>query len=320
MLIAADGHYAGLLSGGCLEQDLAQHAAAVIETGVPRAVRYDLRHSDDLIWGLGLGCEGAMQILLLRVGPREAWEPLSHLAESLAAHRPTAVGIVTESERDDLPVGTVFLPPVLNGADAVDPLPDPRARKVLEQAARSGRVDWFEAAAPRWRLFALPLSLPPKLLLLGAGPDAGPVVDFAARLSWKVTVADHRPAYADPEHFPGAERVVLTRPQELIGSQESVSTVDPMRYTAAVVMSHHLSSDLEYLRSLARTSIPYIGLLGPPVRREKLLSDLGVEARKLRGRLRAPVGLALGGRTPESIALAIIAEIHAFVYDTHERS
>ena len=63
------------------------------------------------------------------------------------------------------------------------------------------------------------------------------------------------------------------------------------------------------------TTIPYIGLLGPAVRRERLLADLGADAEKLRGRLHAPVGLAIGGRSPESIALAIIAEIHAFVYD-----
>jgi xanthine dehydrogenase accessory factor len=80
-------------------------------------------------------------------------------------------------------------------------------------------------------------------------------------------------------------------------------------------MSHHLPSDLEYLRSLSGTSIPYIGLLGPAVRRDRLLSDLGARAAdSLRPRLHAPVGLALGGRTPESIALAIVAEIHAFVH------
>jgi xanthine dehydrogenase accessory factor len=85
-------------------------------------------------------------------------------------------------------------------------------------------------------------------------------------------------------------------------------------------MSHHLSSDLAYLRALARAPIPYVGLLGPAARREKLLGDLGSDALKLRGRLHAPVGLPLGGRTPESIALAIIAELHAFVHTRAQRS
>jgi xanthine/CO dehydrogenase XdhC/CoxF family maturation factor len=167
-------------------------------------------------------------------------------------------------------------------------------------------------------VFALPLSLPPKLLLLGAGPDAGPVVDFSARLNWKVTLVDHRPAYADPSHFPLAERVLQAQPDEL------PSAVDLSQVSAAVVMSHHLPSDLKYLRALAATDIPYIGLLGPAPRREKLLADLEADADKIRLRLHAPVGLPLGGRSPESIALSIVAQIHAFVHNghayTHERN
>jgi xanthine/CO dehydrogenase XdhC/CoxF family maturation factor len=303
MLIAANGDYAGLLSGGCLEADLQLYARAVIDSGKPRIVSYDLRSADDLLWGLGLGCEGAMDILLLRVGPAEGWEPLEHLSRCLAEHRPTSVGIVVESERPGLPVGAIALPPFASDHGAL-------SSAVLDEAARSGQAGWFEAPAPRWKLFALPLSLPPRLLLLGAGPDAAPVVDFASRLSWKVTVIDHRPAYADASHFPLAEEVLLARPEQLL------ATIHPDHFCAAVVMSHHLPSDLGYLRALARTQIPYIGLLGPAVRREKLLADLAEDAEQVRARLRAPVGLPLGGRTPESIALAIVAEIHAFVHDT----
>jgi xanthine/CO dehydrogenase XdhC/CoxF family maturation factor len=164
-----------------------------------------------------------------------------------------------------------------------------------------------------WKLFTLPLSLPPRLLLLGAGPDATPIVDLAARINWKVTVVDHRPAYADPAHFPTAERVVLARPEALADIVELAS------FSAAVVMSHHLPSDLGYLQVLADSKLPYVGLLGPAPRREKLLSDLGQRAERLRPRLHAPVGLALGGRSPESIALAIIAEIHAFVHGMNAR-
>jgi xanthine/CO dehydrogenase XdhC/CoxF family maturation factor len=264
-------------------------------------VVYDLRSSDDLVWGLGLGCEGAMHILLLRVGPEESWEPLEHLARSLLEHRPTSVGIIVESERSELPVGALALPPFASHPGAA-------ARASLDEAAQTGQPGWFEGAEPGWKLFALPLSLPPRLLLLGAGPDAAPVVDLAARLNWKVTMIDHRPAYADASHFPLAERVLLARPDELL------STVHAEHFAAAVVMSHHLPSDLGYLRALGQTRIPYLGLLGPAVRREKLMADLGEDAEKVRARLHAPVGLPLGGRAPESIALAIVAEIHAFVH------
>jgi xanthine/CO dehydrogenase XdhC/CoxF family maturation factor len=303
MLIAANGDFAGLLSGGCLEGDLRERSQSVIESGRAQLVTYDSRGPDDLIWGLGLGCEGAMHILLFRVGPDQDWQPLTHLARSLATYTPTAVGIVVESKSAELPVGSILLPERAS----------PVVQAALENAVRSGRADWVDGQDGR--VFALPLSLPPRLLLLGGGPDAAPVVDLAARQSWKVTVVDHRPAYAHPEHFPGAERVILSRPNELL------SATDLMHFSAAVVMSHHLPSDLEYLRSLSQTRIPYVGLLGPALRRERLLSDLGQQlAQSLRPRLHAPVGLHLGGRTPESIALSIVAEIHAFVHLGEEAS
>jgi xanthine dehydrogenase accessory factor len=305
MLIAANGDSAGLLSGGCLEGDLGEYARVVIDTGIPKLVTYDMRGGDDLIWGLGLGCEGAMHILLIRVGPDSDWQPMAHLMRSLAADERCSVGIVVESERSDWPVGATLLEAGLANRGG-----EPALRGVAEalaEATRSGRPGWFESTAPRWRVFALPLSLPPRLLLLGAGPDAAPVVDFAARLSWKVTLVDHRQAYADASHFPAAERVVHAAPDEI--------PLPLARFSAAVVMSHHLPSDLKYLRALAASPIPYIGLLGPAVRRERLLADLGDDAAKLRWRLHAPVGLPIGGRSPESIALAIVAEIHAFVHN-----
>jgi xanthine dehydrogenase accessory factor len=316
LLIAANGEYGGLISGGCLEGDLGERARAVIATGRAALVTYDLRNSDDLVWGLGLGCEGAMHILLLRVGPSEEWQPLAHLAAALAAHMPTAIGVVTESRDEEPPVGALLPQAASAAALTVRALPvraaavlaQPSVEAALAAAPRAGAVGSLEGPDARWRLLLVPLSLPPRILLLGAGPDALPVVEFAARLHWRVSLADHRPAYAVPAHFPLAERVVHSRPEEI------AQALDLGQFTAAVVMSHHLPSDLEYLRVLSTSRIGYLGLLGPPARREKLLSELGHEAECLRPRLRAPVGFHLGGRTPEAIALAIVAEIHAFVH------
>lgn len=302
MLIASSGEYAGLLSGGCLEGDLRERARSVFETGVPSIASYDLRGPDDLLWGLGLGCEGAMKILLLRAGADNAWQPLAHLASAFAEHRPTAVGLVAESASAELKAGAVIVP----GEGPAD-----QVHSAITAAARDTGVGWIDFKPHQARIFVLPLALPPRFLLLGAGPDAAPVVDFAAKLGWKITIADHRPAYAVAARFPAAERVVLSRPEALAES------LDLGTFSAAVVMSHHLPSDLNYLRVLAGTTIPYIGLLGPAARREKLFSELGSEADRLRSRLHAPVGLALGGRAPESVALAIVAEVHAFLHGKH---
>jgi xanthine/CO dehydrogenase XdhC/CoxF family maturation factor len=319
MLIAHDGSYAGLLSGGCLETDLREHARAVIETGAPRTVTYDMGGTDDALWGLGVGCEGAMRILLMRVGPQSDWQPIEHLSRALARHVPASAAVVAESEVDRYPVGTVILP----GGAALRPTaavaehsPDPErssslaieVQELLDRAVATGKALWLNHATPSLRIFAVSLALPPRLLILGAGPDAQPVADFATRMDWKVTVYDHRPAYTQPAHFPGAERVVLGRAEEV--AQHLKLAV----YDAAVVMSHHLTSDLEYLRALASSPVEYVGLLGPAIRREKLLGDLSApEAEALRGKLRAPVGLAIGGRSPESIALSIVSEVHAYL-------
>ena len=308
ILIANDGQYAGLIAGGCLEGDLCEHGRAVIAGGAARTVRYDTRTADDLLWGLGLGCEGAMQIVLLRADSSNGWQPLAHLARALEAHEPSAIGVIAESSDPSVPLGTVALPLDDAGSSPYAPaLATAAVQELLRRVAAQGETAWLER--PGWRLFALPLSLPPRILLLGAGPDALPVVDLATRLDWKVTLVDHRESYAIRGNFPDAERVLLARPETL------PALLDLASFRAAVVMSHHLPSDLAYLRVLARRPvIGYVGLLGPAVRRTRLLADLGADAQGLQGRLRAPVGLTLGGRSPESIALAIVAQLHAFLH------
>ena len=167
--------------------------------------------------------------------------------------------------------------------------------------ARVGEATRSEA----WVQYVAP---PPRLLVCGAGPDAEPVARHARALGWPVTVVDHRPAYVDtPERFAGAD-VVRADPERL------AAAIDLDAVTAAVVMSHHLPSDAGYLRSLAAAAAPgYVGLLGPRPRRERLMAELGAAANGLAGRLRGPVGLDVGAVTPEGIALAIVAELHAYV-------
>ncbi|MGH8284842.1 MAG: XdhC family protein [Steroidobacteraceae bacterium] len=299
MLIAADGRFAGLLSGGCVEGDLREHARAVIESGVPRTVSYDMRGPDDLLFGLGAGCEGAMDIFLQPIGPATGWKPLAFFADCAARGRSAAVAFIVESRTTEWPVGSMVQS---DGTAARDV---PMLVAATRDASASRRAGWFEDAELGIRAFVAVLSLPPRVLLLGGGPDAEPVTELASFLGWKTTVVDHRAAYANAERFPRAERVLCVHPDDARG----VLALE--EFDAAIVMSHHLTSDLGWLRLLAAAPIPYVGLLGPAARRERLLADLGADAASLRARLRAPIGLDLGGRSPESIALSIVAEIHA---------
>jgi xanthine dehydrogenase accessory factor len=302
MLIANDGEYAGLLSGGCLEGDLREHARAVVATGAARIVSYDLRSTTDQLFGLGAGCEGAMDILLARLGPEDGWQPIPHLADARRHGRSTHLAFVIASGETGIPPGLTFPvgPDPLVAAQA-----DPRVRDLAGAARGVKAPATLRAPQLDVELFVAEFAPPPRVLLLGGGPDARPVATLGEFLGWHVTVVDHRAAYLAPGRFPGATRLVEARGADL------AAAVDLPSFAAAVVMSHHLDSDQQFLRALAASAVPYVGLLGPPARRERLLADLGADADKLRPRLRAPVGLDIGGRTPESIALSIVGEIHA---------
>jgi xanthine/CO dehydrogenase XdhC/CoxF family maturation factor len=266
-----------------------------------------MRTPDDLLFGLGSGCEGAMDILLVRLDAQRDWQPLSQLATAWRARQADEVLLVTRSSNPDLPAGAGFFP--RDGRTFAGELSTSDLAALYAAADNllpEGASRLESGVLPDVEMLRLRQAAPIPILVLGAGPDAQPLVALAVQLGWSVTVVDHRSHYARVESFPGATAVL----------NGGVATTDAIlggtvRFAAAVVMSHHFNSDLAYLRALAPSTVPYVGLLGPAVRRERLLSELGAEAKRLGSRLRAPVGLDLGADTPEAIALAIVAEIHA---------
>jgi xanthine/CO dehydrogenase XdhC/CoxF family maturation factor len=300
MLIEADGRMTGLLSGGCFEQDLREHALGALAAGVPRTVTYDMRTDDDLVFGIGAGCEGAVRILLETAAPGgPVAVALEQAAERTRAGRAVALAIVHDGPPAAL--GTrVWLPGAEGALEAA--LADSCAAVIAAAAPESVRWHHEQVAREAWIQYLAPL---PRVLILGAGADAEPVVAQLRALRWPVTVVDHRAAMADPTRFAGA--TVLQA-----AADQLADWVDLGAFLAVVVMSHHLASDAAYLRVLAGSRVPYLGLLGPRPRRERLLRELGTLAGALASRLRSPVGFDLGAETPDAIALAITAELHAF--------
>jgi xanthine dehydrogenase accessory factor len=298
MLILANGGHLGLLSGGCLEADLKEHAEEVLRRGIPRAVEYDMRGPDDILFGIGAGCEGAMRVLLEPAGHGSPAEGALRAAGQRArAGLPTA--LVAVHECAELALGTYTAAPPLLPA-----LMTAAAQALAEAASREVRS---EAEGRRTRAFVQYLAPAPHLLVCGGGPDAQPVVANARALGWRVTVVEHRPVYALGPRFPGAE-------VKLVDAPSLRSSVDLDSCHAAVVMSHHLLSDATYLRELAQAGAPaFVGLLGPAARRERLARELGEHMTALQPRLRGPVGIDLGAVTPEGIALAIVSQIHAWL-------
>ncbi len=307
MLINGAGDFQGMLSGGCLEGDLAERARAVLESGTPQSVTYDLGQDDEELWGLGVGCDGLMRMFLQPITPANRYEPFATMCLAYEGLTDQVAATVLESDFDDLPPGSALV--TVDGATAFSDIGEQYAQLVAAEAGAvllggQSKVEQVSQDGGKAKILLSVLRPPPRILVLGAGLDAEPVVRLAAELGWRVTVQDHRPAYVESGDFSLAEKVCCVPVAEL------PNTIDLRNFAAAIVMSHHLVSDRQYLKQLAATDMAYIGLLGPRDRKTRLLEELGELAEKLTPRLHGPAGLDIGGRGPASIALSIVAEMH----------
>jgi xanthine dehydrogenase accessory factor len=304
MLFAADGRQAGLLSGGCLEGDLADRAARVMHSGLPEVVHYDARDVEqDVLFGLAFGCEGLLRIHLLPLGPQQGYEPLATLAAATAAGQGVVWGLFTAGPRD----GQVLVAPTaLQAHTPVQGWTLPGGHAALAGGMAGGMPGGMAADE---ELLLLRLAPVPRLLLLGAGAEAPALAAGALALGWQVTVLDHRSSWASPARFAAGVEVRTVDPREPIAAVEpSASGVPALPAAdAAVVMAHHLEVDAAWLACLAETHTPWIGLLGPAARRGRLLARIGLQSPAFAGRVQGPVGLPVGARTPEEIALSILA-------------
>jgi xanthine dehydrogenase accessory factor len=299
----------GSISGGCLEEDLAAHAAAVLTTGQPRTVVYDTTGENDLVWGAGLGCHGIVDVLLERVN---GLPPALAFIEDAWTRREAAVLVTAfRSQGEALPAGAVFAASE-TGRDWRDP--SPLSESVAKIALNNLQTQLSKtltlgslAGAPE--VFIEYLPPPPALTVFGAGDDAQPLVRLATELGWLVTVIDSRSAYASAARFPSARGVIVAPPAEAV----AVAKLDAR--SLAVVMTHRYLDDVPILRDVMTRPLAYLGLLGPKKRFEKIMHDLAAEGLALTSdqqlRVHAPVGLDLGGSTPEEVALSILAEIQA---------
>jgi xanthine/CO dehydrogenase XdhC/CoxF family maturation factor len=298
LLVLPSDEPIGLISGGCLEGDLVTRAREVREAAAPRLIHYDATAEDDIVWGLGLGCAGVLDVLLEPVA-RDRPGPLVWLA---AWRRERATGVLATA----LAPGRLGRRWALHPDGRVEGAAGDEVRAALLQARSTGRS---ARLTTREGDVTLEVARPPRrLLVFGAGPDAAPLARLAVELGWDVELVDHRPAYARPERFPGA-RV------HLAPAEGAVARMGVDRDTYVLVMTHHYLIDRALLSELLPSQAPYVGLLGPRRRAEDLIADierLGIAlSAEQRARLHGPAGLDIGGEGPEAIALSLLAEVMA---------
>ncbi|MDR7523253.1 MAG: XdhC family protein [Armatimonadota bacterium] len=310
LLITQSGRQTGNISGGCLEGDVAVVAAEVLAQGTPRLTTYDLTADDDAVWGLGLGCNGAIEVF---VEPTTPDDPLWQAARA-ALDDEAAVAVATVIEgTPEVPAGRrlAIWPDGRVAGRFGEAALEAAAGRLAQQAMRDLRSQThrIETAAGPLRLFVEILHPPQRLVVCGAGHDAIPVVRFAAQLGWRVLVVDRREAFLTPERFPGASGFVRT------DFPDAGRAVPTDRHTYVLIMTHNYLHDRDLLRAFLPTPAAYLGVLGPRARTEKILRELEAEGLEIdeqrRAQIFGPVGLDIGSETPDEIALAALAEILA---------
>jgi xanthine/CO dehydrogenase XdhC/CoxF family maturation factor len=312
MVIRVDGYTVGIVSGGCLETDLAEHARDVHRSHVAKVVTYDTRADDDAAWGLGLGCNGLIDVFLEPLHPADAQAFAVMLEQAVEGDEVSVVATVIDST-GDISQPQAGSHALITGG-TVETIGDWGSRELLATIAkdsrgafaerRRGLVQEYAGVSVAFQVIEPTI----RLVVCGSGPDVVPLVRLGVELGWSIIVADHRPVeHAHAERFPGASVVECAEPRQL-GTCVALSD-----RTAAVVMSHHYARDLDYMRALLASEAGYIGMLGPRARTERMLTDIDAsgESGTFGERLYSPVGMDIGGDGPDAIALSIIAEVSA---------
>ncbi|MBD1868839.1 XdhC family protein [Cyanobacteria bacterium FACHB-471] len=313
MLITQDGYTVGTISGGCLEQDVVIRSQQVIATGNTAIVKYDSTSDDDIIWGLGLGCNGVVHILIECIELKHELNPLVFMAHCLNQQQIGVLATVFATEGQANLIGNhLMLRPnyaVCSDIENADLLQMVLADARVACLDRQSTSKSYSVAGSVIEAFFNVIQPPVPLVIFGAGHDVSPIVQFAKALGWYVTVVDPRCSEASLARFETADCVL---PVRLENMHEKVAL---NCQTMALVMTHNYLYDSKLLQLLLPSPVRYVGVLGPKHRTDRLLQELWAEgtvcSEAQLERLYRPVGLDIGGETSEEIALAIVSEIQA---------
>jgi xanthine dehydrogenase accessory factor len=296
MAMTSDARIAGSVSGGCVEAAVVEAGTEVLETGKARLLHFGV--SDETAWEVGLACGGKIEVF---VKPLDS-EPYECIEEALGAERAIASITVVEGtglgreivlEEDGTVVGTL--------GDGLDEKVTPEAQAALSagvsRRARHGDSEIF-----------IDVTLPaPTLVAVGGVHIAIALASLAKTLGYRTVVVDPRGVFGSEERFPHADRLISEWPSE------AFQEIGLNRSTAVATLTHDPKLDDPALRTALQSQAFYVGALGSrrtQEKRRKRLLEGGLSEEQL-ARLWAPIGLDIGSRTPEEIALAVMAQVVA---------
>lgn len=313
MLIKANGDSFGTVSGGCLEADVMERARRVLESGRAELFVYDTTADENSVFALNMGCRGVMRILLEPVGPdSEIIAALKIVNDE--RRRIELATLIGGGESLGLAVGERIIVEERDGKiigprSLVETLPQLRDDLLtIGGSSRPLETIRYEIEDETVEFAFESLSPPVHLHILGAGADAVPLAEIAHGLGWQVCVTDHRPAFLSRERFIIPCNLILI-------DRDTKPELSADALTAFVSMNHNYERDKAMLPAAIRSDAFYVGALGPKKRTAEILGELRADGEIFNeeqlSRLRSPAGLDIGGDTPESISLAIAAEIQS---------
>ena len=288
-LLVVDDTHAGTISGGCLETEVVKQSRWLVRSGAV-VRRYSTTFDDTSDIPYGLGCGGTVDLLLEPSGTPEYSALMQALEASLRGETQIVVTL--------LPSGNAPMLRAVMSAGVMVFQSDTFTTRDVD-AALAGEVE---------DAYVETLVAPQRLVVLGAGDDAQPLVRMASLLGWNVTVADSRAQLAQAERFPEAQQVLAIR-------SGMISGIEIQSGDAVVLMTHSYDQDRDWLAAVLPIAPRYLGVLGARHRSSLLVREAseltGLTVSECCARIYAPVGLDLGGEGPEAIALAVISEAQA---------
>ena len=305
MAVSANGEVVGSVSGGCVEGAIHEAALEVLKTGTPQSVTYGV--SDDNAFAVGLTCGGTIELFIQVVSP-ETYADFAEIARLIRAEKPVGVATLINGENAGARI-TITKSEATGslGNSGLDHSVIEDARGLLEQ----GKTKTIKLGPNGERrmdevsIFVESFAPAPKMIVFGAIDFAAAVARIGKFMGYHVTVCDARALFATKRRFPEADEVIVDWPHRFL------PTVEVDERTVICVLTHDPKFDVPVLEIALRTKAGYIGAMGSRrthLDRLERLKEVGMTEAEI-ARLRSPIGLDLGARTPEETAISIAAEI-----------
>ena len=275
MIVKANGVFTGIVRGGCFEKDIVQCAKDVLSQNTGKYIVHDLRvqENNQDSWGHSIGCNGVIKLWMEPFYSVDNYGSLGlALQYALKGQKKTLIRSIDDS----------------------------RKYSFIEKSYKKN--SFYDESN---NIFLQNIILPFKLIILGAGPGSESLLQIANILGWQTTICDTRDSIL--------QTIQSSDEKILLSSLDNLDSLNTDSFDAGVVMSHNLDEDTQYLKELIFSKVPYIGIMGPRKRTQDIIDSIDnmKKAKFLDSRLHSPIGLNLGGETPESIALSISSEIES---------